>query len=108
MADQIKLFGRWYVCLRRAAAQSASVFTGRGSAPGSSSLCAVFRNLSEVDTTADISLSDYLPVKDKAAVYVPHTAGRYQKKRFRKASCPLVERLVNALMFAGRNTGKKL
>jgi len=72
------------------------------------SLCAVFRNLTEVDTTADISLSDYLPVKDKAAVYVPHTAGRYQKKRFRKASCPLVERLVNALMFAGRNTGKKL
>lgn len=39
---------------------------------------------------------------------MPHTAGRYQKKRFRKAKCPLVERLVVALMFHGRNSGKKL
>ena len=33
---------------------------------------------------------------------------RYQKKRFRKAQCPLVERLVNSLMMHGRNSGKKL
>lgn len=31
-------------------------------------------------------------VKPKFAVFVPHTAGRYQKKRFRKAQCPIVER----------------
>jgi small subunit ribosomal protein S5e len=31
-------------------------------------------------------------VKPKFAVYVPHTAGRYQKRRFRKALCPIVER----------------
>jgi hypothetical protein len=30
----------------------------------------------------------------KAAVFVPHTAGRYQKRRFRKALCPIVERCV--------------
>jgi len=57
---------------------------------------------------ADISLRDYIPVSGKAAVFVPHTAGRYQKKRFRKAQCPLVERLVNSMMMHGRNCGKKL
>lgn len=29
-------------------------------------------------------------------------------KRFRKVSCPIVERLVCSLMFHGRNNGKKL
>jgi len=57
---------------------------------------------------ADVSLLDYLPVKGKHAVFVPHTAGRYQKKPFRKAQCPIVERLVTALMMHGRNNGKKL
>jgi len=42
------------------------------------------------------------------AVYLPHTAGRYQMKRFRKARCPLTERLADCLMFHGRNAGKKL
>merc|ERR1712037_496159 len=37
-------------------------------------------------------------------IYVPHSA----KKRFRKAKCPVVERLVNGLMFKGRGNGKKL
>ncbi|CDI79635.1 40S ribosomal protein S5, putative, partial [Eimeria acervulina] len=57
---------------------------------------------------SDLSLVDYLAIKGKAAVLTPHTAGRYQKKRFRKALCPLVERLVNSLMMHGRNSGKKL
>jgi hypothetical protein len=39
----------------------------------------------------DISLEDYISTK-RGAVYQPHTAGRYQKKRFRKAQCPIVER----------------
>jgi len=47
-------------------------------------------------------------VKDKFATYVPHTAGRYQRKRFRKATCPIVERLVCSMMRCGRNNGKKL
>lgn len=33
---------------------------------------------------------------------------RYQRKKFRKALCPIVERLAGALMFHGRNTGKKV
>eukprot|EP00808_Paulinella_micropora_P029472 g65767.t1 len=56
----------------------------------------------------DVSLEDYIAVKDRFAVYVPHTAGRYQVKRFRKAQCPIVERLVNSMMMHGRNNGKKL
>lgn len=56
---------------------------------------------------SDLSLVDYLAVKDKACVFVPHTSGRYQKKRFRKALCPIVERLVNSMMMHGRNNGKK-
>lgn len=43
---------------------------------------------------SDIALEDYIAVKPKFAVYVPHTAGRYQKRRFRKAQCPIVERWV--------------
>merc|ERR1712010_347708 len=60
----------------------------------------------------DISLEDYIAVKSSAnpkyAVYLPHTAQRYQAKRFRKAACPIVERLTNSLMMHGRNSGKKL
>ena len=67
-----------------------------------------------------------------AASLIPHTAGRYSIKRFRKAqvcvfatrlndysdcplitftcicSAPMVERLTNSLMMHGRNNGKKL
>jgi small subunit ribosomal protein S5e len=57
---------------------------------------------------SDISLEDYIACKTVNAVYLPHTAGRYQKKRFRKASCPVVERLACCLMRKGRNSGKKL
>merc|ERR1711915_1089606 len=56
----------------------------------------------------DISLTDYLACKDRYAKFLPHTSGRYQVKRFRKAQCPAVERLVNSLMMHGRNNGKKL
>ena len=57
---------------------------------------------------SDMSLQDYIPVKEKSAKYLPHSAGRYAVKRFRKAQCPIVERLVNSLMMHGRNNGKKL
>lgn len=43
----------------------------------------------------DMALEDYIAVKPKFAVYVPHTAGRYQKRRFRKALCPIVERYIH-------------
>ena len=64
-------------------------------------------NPSEVQMK-DISLTDYVGVKDKYAVYLPHTAGRYSKKRFRKAQCPIVERVICSMMMHGRNNGKKL
>ena len=56
----------------------------------------------------DISLTDYIAVKEKHAKFLPHSAGRYQAKRFRKAVCPIVERLTSALMMHGRNNGKKI
>jgi small subunit ribosomal protein S5e len=56
----------------------------------------------------DPCFKDYIAITTiRTQVYVPHTAGRYQRKKFRKAQCPIVERLAGALMFHGRNTGKK-
>merc|ERR1712029_1336956 len=54
---------------------------------------------------SDLSLKDYIAVMPK---FLPHSAGRFAAKRFRKAQCPIVERLVNSLMMHGRNNGKKL
>ena len=59
-------------------------------------------------SVSDVAVRDYIAVNPKDVAYLPHTAGRYQMKRFRKAQCPIVERLVNSMMFHGRNTGKKL
>jgi small subunit ribosomal protein S5e len=56
--------------------------------------------------TLQLTLSDYIQIRH--AVYLPHTAGRYASKRFRKAQCPIVERLTSSLMMNGRNNGKKL
>lgn len=50
----------------------------------------------------------YLNVKTiKAQVFLPFTAGRYQRRSFQKVNCPIVERLINSLMMKGRNNGKK-
>jgi small subunit ribosomal protein S5e len=54
----------------------------------------------------DISLTDYIQIRQP--VYISHSAGRYANKRFRKAQCPIVERVTNSLMMNGRNNGKKL
>eukprot|EP01035_Chromulina_nebulosa_P019606 gene19606-25513_t len=59
-------------------------------------------SLEDVEVS-DISLADYIAVKGKYATFVAHTAGRYQRKKFRKAQCPIVERLVTFLMRNGRN-----
>mmetsp|Transcript_21230 Transcript_21230/g.23052 ORF Transcript_21230/g.23052 Transcript_21230/m.23052 type:complete len:196 (-) Transcript_21230:240-827(-) len=64
-------------------------------------------SLEDVDVN-DLSLVDFIAVKGKHATFVAHTAGRYQRKRFRKAQCPIVERLVCSMMRNGRNNGKKL
>jgi len=56
----------------------------------------------------DISLQDYIACKDKFSKYLPHSGGRFSVKRFRKAQCPIAERLACSLMMTGRNNGKKL
>merc|ERR1712130_652171 len=53
----------------------------------------------------DTSLKDQMHWKPR---WYPHSAGRWQKKRFRKIQCPIVERLTNCLMMHGRNSGKKI
>lgn len=61
------------------------------------------------EVTVTEALENYVSVKDvKSQVYVPHTAGRYQIKHLKKATMPIVERLVGSLLFHGRNAGKKI
>merc|ERR1711981_60517 len=57
---------------------------------------------------ADMALQDYIASKAGNACYLPHSAGRWRKKRFKKAQCPIVERMTNSLMMHGRNNGKKV
>ena len=60
------------------------------------------------EAVEDFSLNDLMAINsEKSNVIVPHTAGKYQVKRFRKAQCPIIERLTNSLMYHGRNNGKK-
>ena len=58
----------------------------------------------------DVALKPLLAVNEKTKyqVFLPHTAGRYQVKPFRKIQMPIVERLVCYMMQNGRNSGKKL
>ena len=42
----------------------------------------------------DMSLEDYIACRPKYAQFLPHSQGRWQKKRFRKAQCPIVERMA--------------
>jgi len=52
----------------------------------------------------DPSLKKYISLRP---VYLPHTGGRHEHRRFGKAEVPIVERLINNLMRHGRNAGKK-
>lgn len=52
----------------------------------------------------DPGLQRYISLKP---VVVPHSMGRHERKRFRKAGVSIVERLVNDLMRPGRSAGKK-
>merc|ERR1711934_31103 len=54
----------------------------------------------------DIALKDYIAGKPQNACFLPHSAGRWHKKRFKKAQCPIIERITNSLMMHGRNNGK--
>ncbi len=52
----------------------------------------------------DPGLKKYISLKP---VWLPHTSGRHEHRRFGKAEVPIVERLMNKLMRPGRNGGKK-
>ena len=52
----------------------------------------------------DLGLQRYISVKPTV---VPHSMGRHEHKRFRKANVNIVERLVNNVMHPGKNAGKK-
>ncbi|MGQ9551849.1 MAG: 30S ribosomal protein S7 [Candidatus Bathycorpusculaceae bacterium] len=52
----------------------------------------------------DLGLQRYVSLKP---IVVPHSMGRHEHKRFRKANINIVERLVNNLMRPGKNAGKK-
>mmetsp|Transcript_5410 Transcript_5410/g.12643 ORF Transcript_5410/g.12643 Transcript_5410/m.12643 type:complete len:192 (+) Transcript_5410:615-1190(+) len=56
----------------------------------------------------DVSLLPYICLKGKNSVFIPHSSSNYNKKKFRKAKCNLVERLLCSLMMNGRNSGKKI
>lgn len=53
----------------------------------------------------DPSLKKYI---DLMSIYLPHTGGRHEHRRFGKSRIPIVERLINNLMRPGRNKGKKM
>jgi small subunit ribosomal protein S7 len=52
----------------------------------------------------DIGLQRYLNLTPMVA---PHSMGRHEHQRFRKANVNIVERLINNLMRPGKNAGKK-
>ena len=55
-------------------------------------------------TVIDIGLQRYLNLTPMVA---PHSMGRHEHQRFRKAKVNIVERLINSLMRSGKNSGKK-
>ena len=52
----------------------------------------------------DLGLKHYISLKP---VCIPHTMGRHEHKRFRKAEVNIVERFINNLMRPGSSAGKK-
>ncbi len=52
----------------------------------------------------DLGLKRYVSLRP---VYSPHSMGRHEHGRFRKAEVNVVERLINNLMRPGKNSGKK-
>jgi small subunit ribosomal protein S7 len=52
----------------------------------------------------DLGLQRYLNL---TPMVVPHSMGRHEHQRFRKANVNIVERIINDLMRPGKNSGKK-
>merc|ERR1712205_187607 len=43
---------------------------------------------------SDMALTDYIACKSSSACFLPHSAGRWHKKRFKKAQCPIIVRIM--------------
>lgn len=52
----------------------------------------------------DPGLKEYISLKP---VFVPHSHGRHEHRRFGKSNVSIVERLINQMMRPGKNAGKK-
>ncbi len=52
----------------------------------------------------DLGLKLYIQLRP---IYIPHSGGRHEHKRFDKSKVNIVERLTNSMMRHGRNCGKK-
>ncbi len=52
----------------------------------------------------DLGLQLYVSLRPS---YTPHSMGRHEHRRFRKAQVNIVERFINNLMRPGKNAGKK-
>jgi len=52
----------------------------------------------------DIGLKRYLNIEP---IYLPHTGGRHEARRFRKSNMNIAERLINSLMRPGSSGGDK-
>ena len=91
-AVEVKLFGRWN--------------------PDDVQVTDISLQVSNVDVGYPIThrplsnsthFQDYICIKEKGAVFLPHTAGRYAMKRFRKAQVrELVDAMYMALLFLGK------
>ena len=55
-------------------------------------------------TVRDIGLERYLNLKP---IYLPHTGGRHEARKFHKSDMNIVERLINSLMRPGSSGGDK-
>jgi len=65
----------------------------------------LFQKWSFKDTQVkDAGLKRYLNLTPMTA---PHSMGRHEHQRFKKANLNIVERLINGLMRPGKNSGKK-
>lgn len=65
----------------------------------------LFEKWSFADVTVkDPGLQRYISLRP---IVTPHSMGRHEHKRFRKANVNIVERVANNLMRPGKNSGKK-
>lgn len=53
----------------------------------------------------DPGLKQYVSFKP---VFIPHSGGRHEHKRFQKSQVPIAERLINEIMRPGHAAGKKV